>query len=91
MTTKSLTLSALLAKHWQLPIAFSDNLALLANSDATPEQGMAWVIWRANIISECSMLQQANKLPVEALDKLLAQVQRDKQSYMDIHQKLQQF
>lgn len=91
MTTKSLTLSALLAKHWQLPIAFSDNLALLANSDATPEQGMGWVIWRANIISECSMLQQANKLPVEALDKLLARVQLDKQSYMDIHQKLQQF
>ncbi|QIR16051.1 HDOD domain-containing protein [Shewanella aestuarii] len=91
MTTKSLTLSALLAKYWQLPLAFSESLALLANSDVIPKSGIAKIIWRANIISECSMLQQANKLPDDVLEKLLAQVELDKQSYLDIHQKLQQF
>ncbi|QBF83057.1 HDOD domain-containing protein [Shewanella maritima] len=91
MTTKSLTLSALLAREWQLPISFAKNLALLANTNNVPQQGLARVIWQANIISECSMLRQANKLSGEALEGLMQSVGLDTDAFEQLHQKLIEF
>ena len=51
MTTKSLTLSSLLAKHWQLPNTFETELDKLASVNSRPQAGLAAVVWRANVIS----------------------------------------
>jgi HD-like signal output (HDOD) protein len=91
MTSKSLTLSALLAKYWQLPNTFAENLSLLANANVPPKSGAAKAVWRANVISECSMLVQANKISEEVLIKLLAQVDISRESFDELHQKLLQF
>ncbi|WP_394132308.1 HDOD domain-containing protein [Shewanella maritima] len=91
MTSKSLTLSALLAKEWQLPPTFSDNLALLANSDNVPQPELALAIWQANIISECSMLKQENKLSDAALVTLTAKVGISIEQFETLHEKLIQF
>lgn len=91
MTTKSLTLSALLARYWQLPEHFEASLTLLANSNIKPVDEMALLIWKANIISECSMLQQVDKLPQAALALLLAQVDLSEEEFIVLHQKLMQF
>nr|WP_228497482.1 HDOD domain-containing protein [Shewanella intestini] len=91
MTTKSLTLSALLAKQWQLPATFSSNLTELANTSIEPQSGLSRVIWQANIISECSMLKQANKLPETTLEMLIETVGVSMADFEVLHQKLQQF
>ncbi|QYJ78891.1 HDOD domain-containing protein [Shewanella acanthi] len=91
MTSKSLTLSALLAKHWQLPKAFEIELDRLANVTQRPMDGLAPVVWQANIISEISMLLQAERLSPELLNKLLEQVMLDRDEFEQLHQKLQQF
>jgi HD-like signal output (HDOD) protein len=91
MTSKSLTLSALLAKYWQLPNTFAENLSLLANANVPPKSGAAKAVWRANVISECSMLVQANKISEEVLIKLLAQVDISREFFDELHQKLLQF
>jgi len=91
MTTKSLTLSALLAKYWQIPDSFADNLSLLANVNIVPNSGAAKAVWRANVISECSMLLQANKLSEEMLIKLLGQVEISREAFDGLHQKLIEF
>ena len=52
---------------------------------------MALLIWKANIISECSMLQQVDKLPQAALALLLAQVDLSEEEFIVLHQKLMQF
>ncbi|WP_037459768.1 HDOD domain-containing protein [Shewanella sp. HN-41] len=91
MTAKSLTLSALLAKYWQLPSTFETELDKLANINARPKSGLAAIVWRANVISEISMLHQAGKLSAEVLSNLLAQVMLDKTQFDELHQKLQQF
>jgi HD-like signal output (HDOD) protein len=91
MTTKSLTLSALLARCWQLPLHFETPLTLLANTNIKPTDGMTLLIWKANIISECSMLQQVDKLPQPALAVLLAQVECSEEGFIVLHQKLIQF
>lgn len=91
MTAKSLTLSALLAKYWQLPSTFETELDKLANINSRPRSGLAAIVWRANVISEISMLHQAGKLSAEMLSDLLAQVMLDKTQFDELHQKLQQF
>ncbi|MGX9459764.1 HDOD domain-containing protein [Shewanella sp. A14] len=88
MTTKSLTLSALLARHWQLPQHFETPLTLLANTHVKPDDAMTLLIWKANIISECSMLLQADKLPKPVLAVLLAQVELSEQEFAELHEKL---
>ncbi|AZG71495.1 HDOD domain-containing protein [Shewanella livingstonensis] len=91
MTTKSLTLSALLARHWQLPQHVETPLSLLANTNIKPTDDMTLLIWKANIISECSMLQQVDKLPQPALIVLLTQVDLSEQEFAALHQKLIKF
>ncbi|MGI2171551.1 HDOD domain-containing protein [Shewanella sp. MF05960] len=91
MTSKSLTLSALLARYWQLPQHFEAPLTLLANTNIKPDDEMTLLIWKANIISECSMLQQVDKLPQSALAVLLAQVEMSEQEFAALHQKLIEF
>ncbi|MBB1427525.1 MULTISPECIES: HDOD domain-containing protein [Shewanella] len=91
MTTKSLTLSALLARSWQLSQHFETPLTLLANTNIKPTDGMTLLIWKANIISECSMLLQVDKLPQPALAVLLAQVECSEEDFIELHQKLIQF
>jgi HD-like signal output (HDOD) protein len=91
MTSKSLTLSALLAKYWQIPDTFADNLSLLANVNIAPQSGAAKAVWRANVISECSMLLQANKLSEQMLIKLLGQVDISREAFDSLHQKLIEF
>ncbi|WP_153915682.1 HDOD domain-containing protein [Shewanella sp. TC10] len=89
MTTKSLVLSALLVKHWEeLPTQFEQALAQLANTHHRPTDPMALAVWRANIISECSMLKQVDKLTAEALSQLLAQVGIDEVTFEKLHKKL---
>lgn len=91
MTAKSLTLSALLARYWQLPSIFEAELDKLAHLHTRPHEGIAAVVWRANIISEISMLQQAGKLPADMLSNLLALVGLDQVQFEALHEKLQQF
>ncbi|MCT8988256.1 HDOD domain-containing protein [Shewanella sp. KJ10-1] len=91
MTTKSLTLSALLARFWRLPEHFEAPLTLLANTNIKPDDEMTLIIWKANIISECSMLQQVDKLPQKELVVLLAQVGITEQEFAELHEKLLEF
>ena len=91
MTTKSLALSALLVRYWQLPQHFELPLTLLANTNIKPDDEMTLLIWKANIISECSMLLQADKLSQSVLAVLLAQVEINEQEFADLHQKLIDF
>ncbi|MCL1114265.1 MULTISPECIES: HDOD domain-containing protein [Shewanella] len=91
MTTKSLTLSALLARYWQLPSHFETPLNVLANTHVKPSDDIALIIWKANIISECSMLLQFDKLPHSALVVLLAQVELTEEEFSELHQKLIKF
>lgn len=91
MTTKSLTLSALLARFWRLPEHFEAPLTLLANTNIKPDDEMTLIIWKANIISECSMLQQVDKLPQKELVVLLAQVGITEQEFAELHKKLLEF
>jgi len=91
MTAKSLTLSTLLAKHWQLPSIFEAELDKLAHVHTRPNEGIAAVVWRANVISEISMLLQAGKLPDDMLTKLLMLVGLEQAQFDELHEKLQQF
>jgi len=91
MTTKSLALSALLAKYWRLPSIFEAELDKLAHVHTRPNEGIAAVVWRANVISEISMLQQAGKLPDDMLTKLLMLVGLEQAQFDELHEKLQQF
>ncbi|MCU7373003.1 hypothetical protein PEC18_19740 [Paucibacter sp. O1-1] len=52
---------------------------------------MTLIIWKANIISECSMLQQVDKLPQKELVVLLAQVGITEQEFAELHEKLLEF
>ncbi|WP_394497610.1 HDOD domain-containing protein [Shewanella sp. ENK2] len=88
MTTKSLVLSALLVKHWELPTQFEQALAQLANTHHRPTDPMALAVWRANIISECSMLKQVDKLTEQAQSQLLSQVAISHDEFEFLHQKL---
>ncbi|MCK8046846.1 HDOD domain-containing protein [Shewanella sp. 1CM18E] len=88
MTTKSLSLSALLAHYWQLPSLFESELNRLAVVDSKPTGGLAEVIWRANLISECSMLFEAGKLQAEQLNRLLYDAGVDRTTFDEIHKKL---
>ncbi|WP_108945050.1 HDOD domain-containing protein [Shewanella halifaxensis] len=88
MTTKSLSLSALLARYWQLPSLFESELSRLAVVDSKPAGGLAEVIWRANLISECSMLFEAGKLQPDQLNRLLFDAGMDRAAFDDIHKKL---
>ncbi|QSX30118.1 HDOD domain-containing protein [Shewanella cyperi] len=91
MTSKSLVLSALLVKCWQLPPPFSRVLAVLAQSDAVPESDVARAIWRANWLSECSMLWQAKRLSEPMLQQLLQRLEVDRASFDALHEKLLNF
>ena len=84
MTTKSLSLSALLARYWELPSLFESELSRLAVVDTKPSGGLADVIWRANLISECSMLFEAGKLQPEQLDRLLYDAGIDSDTFNQI-------
>lgn len=88
MTTKSLSLSALLARYWELPSLFESELSRLAVVDSKPAGGLADVIWRANLISECSMLFEAGKLQPEQLDRLLYDAGIDSDTFNLLHEKL---
>ncbi|QQX80310.1 HDOD domain-containing protein [Shewanella sp. KX20019] len=88
MTAKSLSLSALLAKHWQLPAMFEAELSHLAIVDSTPAGGLAEAVWRANLISECSMLLEADKLDELQLNRLILEAGIDRASFDELHQKL---
>ncbi len=88
MTSKSLILSALLVRCWQLPQSFVGHLTQLANSSSQPNSDIAKAIWRANIISECSMLRKADKLSDEQLDNLLIKVSLDRPTFDQLHEKL---
>ncbi|ABV85334.1 metal dependent phosphohydrolase [Shewanella pealeana ATCC 700345] len=91
MTAKSLSLSALLARYWELPSLFESELSRLAIVDSKPIGGHAEVVWRANLISECSMLLEAGKLLPEQLDRLLIDASIDSETFEQMHQKLVQF
>ncbi|GIU20421.1 metal-dependent phosphohydrolase [Shewanella sp. MBTL60-007] len=88
MTAKSLSLSALLARYWELPSLFETELSRLAVMDSKPAGGLAEVIWRANLISESSMLLEAGKLQPEQLDRLLFEAGIDSETFEQMHQKL---
>ncbi|WP_041416181.1 HDOD domain-containing protein [Shewanella halifaxensis] len=88
MTTKSLSLSALLARYWELPSLFEAELSRLAIIDSKPAGGLAEVVWRANLISECSMLFEAGKLQTQQLDRLLFDAAIDRETFEQLHQKL---
>lgn len=91
MTAKSLSLSALLAQHWQLPAIFDAELGRLAVVDSKPVGGLAEVVWRANLISECSMLFEADKLNEQQLNRLLLEAGLDRGGFDELHQKLIMF
>ncbi|NRD71900.1 HDOD domain-containing protein [Shewanella sp. VB17] len=88
MTTKSLSLSALLVQCWELPSIFESSLNQLANIDHKPMDGYACVVWRANVISECSMLFQQNKLDEACLTRLLADAELSREEFNVLHDKL---
>lgn len=91
MTIKSLSLSTSLAKYWNLPAIFESSLSQLANSDAKPSDSLSLVVWRANLISECSMLFEANKLQEDCLNKLLGDAEITREQFDIYHEKLQEF
>nr|WP_283103820.1 HDOD domain-containing protein [Shewanella gelidii] len=90
MTTKSLLLSAKLTECWDLPSHFSSVLIQLVNADLSPDSPMAKVVWRANLISEASMLKQENKLSEGQLNDLLNRVELSYEHFCKYHHKLQQ-
>lgn len=91
MTSKSLTLSALLARCWQLPQRFESSLNQLANMNAKPTEALAATVWRANLISECSMLYQAKKLDEACLARLLIDADLSREEFDGLHEKLKEF
>ncbi|QYJ75448.1 HDOD domain-containing protein [Shewanella sp. FJAT-52076] len=88
MTSKSLILSAVLARSWQLPPLFSRSLAALANPDNMPTEPLPKAIWTANYISECSMLWQAARLKEAQLNDLLVRIGMDRKTFDPLHDKL---
>ena len=90
MTTKSLTLSALLAGCWQLPSSLESSLIQLANTSTKPTEVLASVIWRANLISECSMLYQAKKLDEACLARLLIDADLSRDEFEVLHKQLKE-
>lgn len=90
MTSKSLLLSAVLARSWLLPPLFSSSLAALANPHSMPADPLPKAIWTANHISECSMLWQAERVDDEQLTKLVDRVGMDMDTFGDLHEKLLQ-
>ncbi|QFU20425.1 HDOD domain-containing protein [Shewanella eurypsychrophilus] len=90
MTSKSLTLSALLAQCWQLPKSFESSLSQLANLNSKPVKPLPAVVWRANLISECSMLFQANKLDDACLTRLLIDADLSREEFAILHDKLKE-
>ena len=91
MTTKSLILSARLVKYWQLPTYVETQFNLLANSELTPTEPLALIVWKANIISECSMLREANLLADDELLTLVNKVGLTVDDFDVLHQKLINF
>lgn len=91
MTAKSLSLSALLVQYWELPAIFKAELSRLAIVDSKPVGGLAEAVWRANLISECSMLLEAGKLQEQQLNRLLMDTGIDRTGFDELHQKLIQF
>lgn len=91
MTAKSLSLSALLVQYWELPAIFKAELSRLAIVDSKPVGGLAETVWRANLISECSMLLEAGKLQEQQLNRLLMNTGIDRTGFDELHQKLIQF
>lgn len=91
MTAKSLSLSALLVQYWELPAIFKAELSRLAIVDSKPAGGLAEAVWRANLISECSMLLEVGKLQEQQLIRLLTDTGIDRASFDELHQKLIQF
>lgn len=91
MTAKSLSLSALLVQYWELPTIFKAELSRLAIVDSKPAGGLAEAVWRANLISECSMLLEAGKLQEQQLNRLLMDTGIDRSGFDELHQKLIQF
>ncbi len=91
MTAKSLSLSALLVQHWELPAIFMAELGRLAIVDSKPVGGLAEAVWRANLISECSMLLEVGKLQEQQLNRLLIDTGIDRAGFDELHQKLIQF
>ncbi|MGI2261323.1 HDOD domain-containing protein [Shewanella sp. GXUN23E] len=62
MTARSLSLSAVLTKCWGLPDTITETLSDLAAQDGILQDGIARVIWQANLISEIAMLHEAGRL-----------------------------
>ncbi len=91
MTSKSLSLSALLARCWQLPASFEASLNALANTSAKPTERLAAVVWKANLISECSMLHKAGKLDEICLSRLLIDADLTREEFDLFHEKLKTF
>ncbi|MEC4727155.1 HDOD domain-containing protein [Shewanella sp. D64] len=91
MTTKSLSLSTSLAKYWNLPEIFESSLSQLANSDTKPSASLSLAVWRANLISECSMLFEVNQLQDECLNKLLIDADITREQFDIYHEKLKDF
>ncbi|MPY26388.1 HDOD domain-containing protein [Shewanella psychropiezotolerans] len=90
MTTKSLSLSALLAQCWHLPVCFESSLSQLANLDSTPTEPLAALVWRANLISECSMLYHGKKLDEPCLARLLIDANLSRDEFEVLHEKLKE-
>ena len=88
MTSKSLSLSALLARCWQLPASFETSLNALANTSAKPTERLAAVVWKANLISECSMLHEAGKLDETCLNRLLIDADLTREEFDRLHERL---
>lgn len=90
MTSKSLLLSAVLVRSWQLPPLFARSLAALANPHNMPTDPLPKAIWTANHISECSMLWQAERIDEAQLVTLLERIGMDRETFDDLHEKLLQ-
>ncbi|WP_041420147.1 HDOD domain-containing protein [Shewanella violacea] len=90
MTSKSLSLSALLAQCWNLPRCFESSLSQLANLDSKPTETLAALVWRANLISECSMLYHGKKLDEPCLARLLIDADLSRDEFEVLHKKLKE-
>ncbi|MGL4475637.1 MAG: HDOD domain-containing protein [Shewanella sp.] len=88
MTSRSLVLSASLMKCWRLPPIYCEELEKLANVNYRPDGGLAAVIWRANAISELSMLYQAKRLDEEQLPLHLQRIDLSLEDFLELHEKL---
>lgn len=90
MTARSLTLSAVLTQCWDLPESITETLSTLAGESGQPDDGIARVVWRANLISEIAMLQEAGRLEPNVMTALVERAGLDQQQFEQFNDKLKE-